>query len=168
MDHALNHHLLRLLAKRAAHVEAELPWSGASLSDGLALLYSPQDPEFLRLQAQRDCHQNPDVRAQGEALDRDLVRLIRGWRPTSSDLYDAPLMAVSDVFVSLAPGRFSLSLVGPVLDASGAQISNRRITSLLVAADAHACAWVRTFNRFYRVAPIEHPSTHNNTNGDLI
>jgi hypothetical protein len=79
--------------------------------------------------------------------------------PSDADLVDAPMLTVIQAYVSTSLRRpFPASqamLVGRVLNAYGVPSSKLRITSLLIAVEAKAGHWARTYNRFYRLCHDE-------------
>ena len=84
------------------------------------------------------------------SLERDMERLMAGWRPTAPDLADAPTIK-PEAFTIERPDSWLINLVGFVRNVPGGGPDRHRITSPVVAFDADRLKWVRTVSRFYRI-----------------
>lgn len=153
-------HFLWLLKDHASEAGQRNIVPDDDLAEGVAFLHAPHDPHFLRnVLAARDHDRDPAAREAGRRLKRDHDRLRAGWMPTDADLIDAPTLTVIQAYVSTSLRRpfpaSQVMLVGRVLNAYGIPSSKLRITSLLIAVEAEAGHWARTFNRFYRLCHDE-------------
>ncbi|MDT3687934.1 MAG: hypothetical protein RO009_23165 [Pseudorhodoplanes sp.] len=81
-------------------------------------------------------------------LEKEIARLRRGWRPSTEDLVDVPV--IRGWSFGFRPGsRAALCLWGDVR--GHPTFGDRAIyTSALVAID-EAAGWARTVNRYYRL-----------------
>jgi hypothetical protein len=153
-------HILWLLKDHASEVGERNPCSDPDLAEGVAFLYTAEEPYFLRnVLAARDHDPDPAAREAGWRLAHDHARLRAGWMPSDADLVDAPTLKVTQAYVSTslrgpAPASHAM-LIGRVLNADGVPASKLRVTSFLIAVEAETGLWARTFNRFYRLCHDE-------------
>lgn len=151
------HHqtVMSWLIARTRQVEHEAAAYGRplaiSVDEGVAFLHGPDDPDFKRLMDERMYSTDPDDVIRDLELRTDLHRLNRGWRPTPDDLASAPCLRLGGMIWTPFARPFTVRLVGALLDEAGEPTGRQRVTSFLIAADTRQGAWVRTWNRFYRL-----------------
>jgi hypothetical protein len=167
------HHqtVLSWLVARAREVENEAAARGRPLpigvAEGVAFMHGPDDADLKRLMDERMYSVDPDDVVRDLELRTDLHRLYRGWRPGPKDLANAPHLRLGGMIWTPFAKPFTVSVVGALLDEGGEFTGRQRVTSFLIVADALRGAWVRTWNRFYR---LDHQTvvTEPSTDSDVV